>query len=149
MVKAAVIFGVLLIGNGLYGYLESKPDAVSESDNNTESDNSGGPEGNSKSRITAITALIPAFVGIVIVICGLGSAISEGLKKHLMHFSAVVALLGAIASGGRLIMKFGEASSLSQFNQALMAVLCIGYLIACIRSFRAARKRREEAAAAS
>ena len=125
MVKAATIFGLLLIGNGLYGYLGSEAKSV--------------------------TAFIPAFFGIAILLCGFGSALNEKLRKHLMHFSALVALLGALAAGGRLIPSLGkeEANGFVQVNLAIMTILCIGYLIACIRSFRAARKRREETAAAS
>ena len=125
MVKAATIFGLLLIGNGLYGYLGSEAKSV--------------------------TAFIPAFFGLAILLCGFGSALNEKLRKHLMHFSAVVALLGAIAAGGRLIpmLRKDEANGFVQANLAIMTVLCIGYLIACIRSFRAARKRREETATAS
>ena len=136
MVKAATIFGILLIGNGLFGYMGPRSENVSESANVSE------PGSNSKSKVTA---LIPAFVGIVILLCGFGSALNDGLRKHLMHFSAIVALLGALASGGRLFAKFGEASNFVQTNQAIMVALCAGYLIACIISFRAARKRREEA----
>jgi len=125
MVKAATIFGILLIGNGLYGYMGSE--------------------------VKSVTALIPAFFGIAILLCGFGSALNDGLRKHLMHFSAIVALLGAIASGGRLFSSLGkeEANRFVQTNLALMAVLCVGYLIACIISFRAARKRREEENAAT
>ena len=125
MVKAATIFGLLLIGNGLYGYLGSEAKSV--------------------------TAFIPAFFGLAILLCGFGSALNEKLRKHLMHFSAVVALLGAIAAGGRLIpmLRKDEANGFVQANLAIMTVLCIGYLIACIRSFRAARLRREETATAS
>lgn len=78
MVKAATIFGILLIGNGLYGYMGSE--------------------------VKSVTALIPAFFGIAILLCGFGSALNDGLRKHLMHFSAIVALLGALASGGRLFL---------------------------------------------
>ena len=39
--------------------------------------------------------------------------------------------------------------SFAQVNMAIMAVLCIGYLIVCIKSFRAARKRREAEGAMS
>ncbi len=125
MVKAAIFFGILLIGNGLYGYMGSEAKSV--------------------------TALIPAFFGIAIFFCGIGSALNEGLRKHLMHFSALVGLLGALASSGRLFSSFGkeDANRFVQTNLALMAILCIGYLITCIKSFRAARKRREEDALTS
>ena len=121
MVKAAIIFGILLIGNGLYGYMFSEKQSP--------------------------TALIPAFFGIAIFLCGIGSALNEGLRKHLMHFSALVGLLGAFASGGKLI--FSENPPFTKENLAIMVALCVGYLIACIISFRAARKRREAESAMS
>ena len=126
MTKAATIFGFLLIGNGIFGYMGSEAKSV--------------------------TAFIPAFFGIAILLCGFGSALNEKLRKHLMHFSALVALLGALAAGGRLIPSLlgeNEGKGFVQANLAIMTVFCIGYLIACIRSFRAARLRREEASAAS
>ena len=128
MVKAATIFGILLIANGLYGY-------------------TGGEVKEEKS----VTALIPAFFGIAILLCGIVSALNDSLRKHLMHFSAFAALLGAVASGGRLFSTMGkeDADSFAQLNQVIMVVLCIGYVIVCIQSFRAARKRREAESAIS
>ena len=125
MVKAATIFGILLIANGLYGY-------------------TGG-------EVKSVTALIPAFFGIAILLCGIVSALNDSLRKHLMHFSAFAALLGAVASGGRLFSTMGkeDANSFVQLNLAIMAVLCIGYVVVCIKSFRAARKRREAESAMS
>ena len=120
MVKAATIFGILLIGNGLYGYMGSE--------------------------VKSVTAFIPAFFGTAILLCGFVSALSDGVRKHAMHFSAMVGLLGALAAGGRLISSMGkDDKGFVQTNLAIMTALCVGYLIACIRSFRAARKQREQA----
>ena len=125
MVKAATIFGILLIANGLYGY-------------------TGG-------EVKSVTALIPAFFGIAILLCGIVSALNDSLRKHLMHFSAFAALLGALAAGGRLFSTMGKesANGFVQVNLAIMAVLCISYVVVCILSFRAARKRREAESAIS
>jgi iron(III) transport system permease protein len=57
---------------------------------------------------TSITALIPAFIGAVLVICAL-IARKESARKHAMHAAVAVALLGALLNarrrvrGGRLI----------------------------------------------
>ncbi|MBA61374.1 MAG: hypothetical protein CMJ76_03320 [Planctomycetaceae bacterium] len=123
MAKLTAVFGFLLIGNGLYGYLA----------------------GDSAS----VTALIPAFVGIALLLCAIGSIAKPALNMHLMHVAALLGLLGCLAALGRLIPSFSdeEAKGLVQVNLGLMAVLCGGYVYSCIRSFKEAGRRRREAAA--
>src|SRR5437773_3414134 len=56
----------------------------------------------------SITALIPAFFGVVLFILGVIARGKENLRKHLMHAAVAIALLGFIAASGRLIMKISE-----------------------------------------
>ncbi len=117
MPTVAVISGILLILIGLAGYIH------------------GMTTGHG-----SITALIPAVIGIVIAGTGLLSNIREGLKKHLMHVAVVVALIGFIATAGRLISRLSEISlSPAVLSQAATAIVCLVFMILAIRSFAAAR----------
>ena len=94
----------------------------------------------------SITALIPAIFGILLVLFGAFSRMNEGLRKHLMHAAAVVALLGFLATAGRLLSKFSELTmSAAALSQIATALICLVFLIMAIRSFSAARRARTAA----
>ena len=121
MPTTAILCGVILIVIGVAGYV-----------NGTMNDKA------------SITALIPAFFGIVLAALGLASQAKENLRKHLMHAALVVALLGFIATAGRLLSRISELSaSPAVISQALMAVVCLAFVVLGIRSFAAARRDRE------
>lgn len=122
MAKITVVFGLLLIGNGVYGYTASDSGSV--------------------------TALIPAFVGAVLLLCGVVAAAKPKLNMHFMHVSALIGLLGCLAALGRLVSSFfkEEQNGLVQANLGLMVLLCGGYVFVCFRSFKEAGRRRREAA---
>ena len=155
MAKVTILFGLLLIALGLVGYFGYAPSdegadaaAVVEAvegavQGEAAEDGSGG---------AAVTALIPAFVGGVLLLLGL-IALSEGARKHAMHGAAMIGLLGFLAGAGRGSMgisKFlNDDPSLNQRSFLfvwLMALLCGVFLILCIRSFRAARKAMQAGA---
>ena len=86
------------------------------------------------------TALIPAFIGAPIVICGL-LAINEKRRKVFAHIALVFALIGALGGIGRAIPKIiGGEISLPTVGTIIMGILCLFYLVACIKSFKGARK---------
>jgi len=123
MVKIAIIFGIILIILGLYSYF--------------------GISGES------ITALIPTFLGIPVLVLG-WMAINEKYLKHAMHGAAVLMLLGFAGTVGGLI-KFFRMLGGELFErpsaitiQAIMAVLCLIFLIFAIKSFIDARKKKSE-----
>lgn len=92
----------------------------------------------------SVTALIPAFFGVVLFILGLLAQRKDSLRKHLMHVAIVVALLGFIMPVGRLVSKMAELTmSAAVVSQIAMAVVCLIFVILAIRSFVAARKNRE------
>lgn len=118
MPTTSIAFGVLLILVGAIGYIYGLM--------------------NDKA---SVTALIPAFFGLVIAVLGVAARSSEGLRKHLMHAAVLVALLGFILTAGRLIMKFSElTASAAVVSQAAMALICLAFVILAIRSFAAARR---------
>jgi glucose uptake protein GlcU len=121
MPVTAILYGAILIVIGIVGYVYGVM--------------------NDKA---SITALIPAAFGIVLAALGLASQAKEGLRKHLMHAALVVALLGFIATAGRLLSRVSELSaSPAVISQALMAIVCLAFVVLGIRSFAAARRNRE------
>ena len=116
-IKAGVVTGVVLIGLGLVGYVGSG--------------------------MQSVTALIPAFFGIPIL---LASLLATKKLKLGMHIAATFGLLGAIAPLGRIIPKTmkGEFElTLASSSMILMALTCLVFVVVCIKSFRDARKNRE------
>jgi hypothetical protein len=98
---------------------------------------------------TSITALIPAFVGIVFVVLGL-VARKVALRKHAMHLSAALALIGGLGAGAMAVRTLSRGEiprPVATASQAAMAVLCLVFVALCLRSFIAARRRRAAAGA--
>jgi hypothetical protein len=118
MPTKSIIFGTLLILLGVAGYIH------------------GMTTGHA-----SFTALIPAAVGLVMAILGAAARSNEGLRKHLMHVAVVVALLGFLASAGRLVMKISEFTlSVASASQIAMAAICLVFVIMAVSSFTSARR---------
>lgn len=99
----------------------------------------------------SVTALIPAFVGVVILVAGLIARRGERARKIGIHAALVVALLGALGSLmnvvriGDLIAGTAERPTAIVVSTILF-VVCVGYVAAGVRSFvRVRRARRAEA----
>jgi hypothetical protein len=96
----------------------------------------------------SVTALIPTFLGVPLMLLGYFALIRPSLRMHLMHAAVTLALLGFLASAGRFVsvmlkrpnFGIGPAANL------IMAILCGVFVAACVRSFIAARRNREAAA---
>jgi hypothetical protein len=115
MPTTAILFGVILIILGIVGYVMTGQ--------------------------SSITALIPSFFGIALAALGLAANAKENLRKHLMHGAVVVALLGFIATAGRLLSRLSELTATpAVISQAIMAGVCLVFVILAIRSFAAARR---------
>ena len=90
----------------------------------------------------SVTALIPAVVGALLLICTFIAA-KATLRKHAMHGAMLIALLGALAPLGRIIpvaMKGELTWGLPLVSQIVLMAGCVIVLIAGIRSFKAARR---------
>jgi uncharacterized membrane protein HdeD (DUF308 family) len=122
MAPIAILFGVLLtlLGGGLYLYTD----------------------------MVSVTALIHAFFGIPLILCGV-IAMNEKFRMHAMHGAALIGLLGFVLPLGRVIyastkpeFQFGAAAG----GSIAMSVLCLVFLGLCVKSFidaRIARKQKE------
>ena len=121
MPNVAIVCGALLILIGIIGYTSG---VMSDK--------------------ASITALIPAFFGIVLNTLGLLAKMKEDLRKHLMHAAILVALVGFIAAAGRLVLRFGELSMTpAVISQIAMAIVCLIFVILAIKLFADARRAAE------
>ena len=120
MAKLTIIIGLLLIALGLIAYFLL---ATAED--------------------RSVTALIPAFFGAPIFLCGLGGLKKGTLHTITMHVAMLLAFLGFIAPLGRLIpssIKNGFTLNAATGTMIIMSVLCLYLLAAGIRSFIVARR---------
>jgi hypothetical protein len=97
---------------------------------------------------SSITALIPAFFGVPLLLAGL-IGLNEAYRKHAMHFAALVGLLGCLGAGGRLASKANawisgdpSVNSRAMWFIVAMTVVCLVYVVLSIKSFVDARKAR-------
>ena len=89
----------------------------------------------------SITAMIPAFFGVPILILGF-LAFKESLRKHVMHAAAALGLIGLIGAVGVLIARGSVEGTTSIISQVIMAVVCGIFEALCVRSFIVARRNR-------
>lgn len=155
MAKTTIFFGILLIVLGAVGYFGTPLDDSGSADDPAQTETvDGAPaetdDGEPKSK-RSVTALIPAMVGGLLLLCGL-LAMQEGMRMHAMHAAVIVGLLGALAGLGRGCMGLGKFMSgdpslnMRSFTFVwLMAIICIVYVALCIRSFIEARRQRQQA----
>lgn len=116
--RLALVIGALLVFTGIGGY----------------------------AAFSSPTALIPVGFGILLAVCGL-VARKESLRKHAMHAAAAVALLGFVPSVPGLLgipaLLAGEAARpAAVVLRSVMALLLLGFLVAAVRSFVAARRAK-------
>ncbi len=94
------------------------------------------------------TALIPAGFGAVLLVCGL-LAVKASIRMHVMHVAALVGVLGTLGGlgmGGRKIPELlnGTLDKPSAVKMQLtMGVICLLFVIMCVKSFINARRRRK------
>jgi len=89
------------------------------------------------------TALIPAYFGAAIGVCG-AIATRPNLRMHAMHVAAMVGSIGLI---GALVMVIKALTNGIQrptafWCQVIMLALCGLFIALCVRSFIAARRSR-------
>ena len=123
MSRIAILFGAALILVGVIGYVVGN--------------------------FVSITALIPAFIGIVLVLMGYIAKAKDNLRQHVMHVAVLVALLGFIGTCVRWIPALksffltGAVKNNAAFiSQTLTALLCLIFVILCVKSFIDARRNR-------
>jgi hypothetical protein len=92
------------------------------------------------------TALIPAGFGAALIVLGL-LALKDSLRKHAMHFAAMVGLIGFLVPGfmvvRRLLNPDPSRGPAGLIAQAVMSVACLVFVGLCVKSFIDARRRRK------
>ena len=92
----------------------------------------------------SITALIPAFMGLPMLLLGFLSESNASNRHHYMHGCMVLALIMALG-GARVVVGFGSMSWLAIVSHLLLLQVGLSFTIVGIRSFRHARLQRESA----
>ena len=123
MAKLTIGFGILLILLGIFGFVAT---------------GSAHP-----------TALIPAFIGLFFVLFGVMANTDNSKKRMLwMHISVTVALLAFIGTIPadidtiRLSRGVVFPHPVAVLEKGAMSLLCLLYVLLCIRSFILARRTR-------
>jgi hypothetical protein len=120
MPSTAIACGILLILIGIIGYVY------------------GMLNGNA-----SLTALIPAAFGLLLAILGAAARAKENLRMHLMHVAVLLGLIGFVIPAWRILSKLGEITLSAAFlSQAAMALVCLIFVILCVKSFIDARRSR-------
>jgi hypothetical protein len=116
MVATTFAMGVILVAMGVGGYLFT-----------------GGT-----------LALLPAAIGVAFIILAQLSR-RESMRMHAMHTTSLIAIIICVASSWRGLPKLlqGETKPAVVLTVAL-AVMMGAYVVMCVRSFVAARRRRAE-----
>jgi uncharacterized membrane protein (UPF0136 family) len=123
MAITTIFFGVLLILEGLVGYY-------------------------STGHIHP-TALIPTWVGLVLAILGFLANTPDTKKRMLfMHIAVTLGLIGFLGTAAA-IFQYIQMLQGKPFpfptaveSKAAMAVICLAFVLFCVRSFIAARRAR-------
>lgn len=123
MAKLTILFGVLLVLVGLIGYFATGH--------------------------THPTALIPSYFGLLLGIFGVLADTPDTRRRMLfMHIAVTLGLLGFLATVKGLIQwfqylggKMFEYPAAVQ-SKAAMSILCLVFVLLCVRSFIAARRAR-------
>jgi hypothetical protein len=98
----------------------------------------------------APTALIPAYFGIILGILGLLANTQDSKRRMIfMHIAVTVGLLGVIFPGYRAALAFIASNHgaamvrpLAVKEEFAMAVICLIFVLMCVRSFITARRAR-------
>ena len=90
----------------------------------------------------SITAMIPAFFGLPMLVFGFLSMTNPANRHHYMHACMVLGLLMALG-GARIATTFDGMSWLGIVSHLLLLLAGITFMVVGIMSFRSARLERE------
>src|SRR2546423_9576298 len=104
MPKASMLCGILLTALGLVCYVFAERLGAARA---------------------SVTALIPTFLGVPLILLGYFSLFKPGMRKHLMHVAVLLGTLGFLASAGRLGMVMGKTPhfGVGVAANAIMAII--------------------------
>lgn len=88
---------------------------------------------------TSLTALLPAVLGVILLVLGLLAGRGEW-HRHVIHAALVVALLGFLGTLRQVVPIFTGEAGLAEWASLITALLCLLYVALGVRSFIAARR---------
>ena len=92
----------------------------------------------------SVTALIPSFIGLGLLIPGYLAYTNENMKMHAMHAAVLVSLIGTLGGAMGLPDMIAGDFNRPTIARLLLLIFCGEYMIFSIMSFRAARIKREQ-----
>lgn len=96
-----------------------------------------------------VTSLIPAFIGLPVALLGCIGCCKPAMNKHAAHVAVVLTLLGTLGGIGMGFKNMGTAGKETAVTaQFIMGAVCLVHVILSVKSFIAAKKAPEAAAAA-
>lgn len=123
MAKVSIVVGVILILLGAWGYTTTGAQHP--------------------------TALIPTYFGLGLAWCGIFAMRKGGAQRALwMHVAVTLGLVGFLGAGVMAIKETLAAHGgplahpVAVESQAAMAVICLVFVVLCVRSFITARRAR-------
>ena len=96
----------------------------------------------------SFTALIPAFLGVLVLIAG-WLARDEKMRKSAMHAEAALSLIGFLGSvsgvipTAKLIAGAEIVRPAAAVSKAIMSLMSLAFLILCVNSFIQARRKAD------
>lgn len=108
--------------------------------------------GTSEVQPPPVTALIPAFIGGALAVCGL-LAFKDNLRKHVMHLAAVIGLVGFVGGFMPLVRQIAKGGDFDPTKKSAIAgeltiLVCAVFVGMCVNSFIQAKKARKAKEAA-
>lgn len=125
MALLALLFGSLMIGLGLLGYYEPSMFGTYEK--------------------VSMTSLIPAYIGIVLVLCAGITLAQPSTRKHAMHLAAIAGVVGFLGGFMPVFRSNFDFNKASAVTGVLLSALSLIFVILCVKSFIDARKLRQRA----
>lgn len=123
MVFITSIIGALLIALGVFSFVSADATAAAK-----------------------ITSLIPAVVGVLLVVLAAAGSQSDKARKHAMHAAVLLTTVGFVLAMWRLmelLFRGDEVKGHVVLGLAGMAILCLTHVWLSVRSFIAARRARQ------
>jgi multisubunit Na+/H+ antiporter MnhF subunit len=123
MSKLTILFGAALVALGAWGYVATGSEHP--------------------------TALIPTWWGLGLILCGALATTNDAKRRMLwMHVAVTVGLLGflgtakSLVDATRMAAGTGFPHPVAVEEKAGMSLLCLIFVLLCVRSFIAARRTR-------
>lgn len=92
-------------------------------------------------------ALLPAFLGLLALACGVASVVKKNLRMHFMHVAVLLALVGVVVPLWLMVQFLAVELRGDEGLKAIRIFVTVTvsglYLYAAIQSFVAARRKRK------